>query len=73
MSDDINRRIQPEPTKAEYRSATTNAMLGLMAFGAVTPLAAPYVHKGIDKLTGPKDNRPQVFIEPGTVSPTKDE
>jgi hypothetical protein len=73
VSEDINRRIQPEPTKAEYRSATTNAILGLMAFGAVTPLAAPYVHKGIGKLTGPKDDGPRFFIQPGTVSPPTDE
>jgi hypothetical protein len=71
VSEDINRRIQSELT--QRRSATTNALLGLAAAQVVTPFVAPYVHDAIDKVTGPKDDGPQVYIEPGTVSPTKDE
>ena len=72
MSEDI-KRIQPEPTKTEYRSATTNALLGLAAADVVAPFVAPYIHDAIDKVTGPKDYGPQVFIPPGTVNPSKDE
>ncbi len=61
MSEDI-RRTEPEPTETQYRSATTNAMLGLAAFGAVAPFGAPYVHYAIAKVTGPKDDGPQVII-----------
>jgi hypothetical protein len=32
------------------------------------PRVAPYVHDAIDKVTGPKDDGPQVFIEPGAAS-----
>jgi hypothetical protein len=73
VSEDTIRRVESEPTEAHYRSATTNATLGLAAFSAVAPFAAPHVHHAIDKVIGPKDDGPQVVIPPGTVSPAKDE
>jgi hypothetical protein len=55
------KRIQDEPTETR----TTNALLGLQAAGVVAPIVAPYVQKGIDKLTGPKDDGPKTILPPG--------
>jgi hypothetical protein len=72
MPENSIRRVDEHDGDAEYRSATTNALLGIGAANAVVPLVAPYVHDGIGKLTGPRDDGPQVMIAPGTRRPEKD-
>ena len=77
MSDDYVTRIDPEPTDAEYRSWSEVANYTLAAAAIAAPIAAPYIHDGIDagigKLTGPSDDGSQVIIQPGTVKPPPDE
>jgi hypothetical protein len=71
MADEYVTRVD-EHAEAVYRSASMNALLGIGAAGVAAPFVAPYVHKAIDKLTGPDDG-PQVFIQPGTVKPPNDD
>ena len=71
MPENSIRRVN-EHNGAEYRSATTNALLGIGAANAVAPIVAPYVHDAIAKLTGPKDDGPKVVIAPGSRRPEKD-
>jgi hypothetical protein len=54
-------RPRDERTEVAYRSATQTA---LTAAAIVAPIAAPYIHNAIHKVTGPKDE-PQVILPPG--------
>jgi hypothetical protein len=57
---DIERILDSEG--AAYRSATSTA---LAAAAIAAPFVAPYFHKGIDKLTAPEDEGPQIVLPPG--------
>lgn len=52
-----------EVAEVAYRSATQTA---LTAAAIVAPIAAPYIHDAIDKVTGPKADEPHVILPPGT-------
>lgn len=61
------KRVREEPG-AEYRSAATNAALGIAAAGLVTPLVKPALNAVKDKLAA-KDSGSPVVIPPGQVKP----
>jgi hypothetical protein len=66
MSED--KRTRPE-LQEQYRSATTNAQLGLAAYLAVKPQADAMLQQAKEKLLGPKETGSKVELPPGQIRP----
>jgi hypothetical protein len=73
VSEDI-RRIQPEPTDAEYEYRSLTTTCSSVSRPPPSPSRPrPTFTPGSTRSPVRRDDGPQVIIPPGTVTPSKDE